>query len=107
MNGRVTKPNSSNQTNSHGTSLEHTPESRLSGNRSSSQWYSEMPAPIAAIVMVLLRYAYERYTQSEMYRDAPEGPQIVVVGDAAAPAAPVQTPIVSGSPPIGEPPGGA
>ncbi|HUD40448.1 MAG TPA: AI-2E family transporter [Dokdonella sp.] len=63
--------------------------------------------PIAAIVMVLLRYAYERYTQSEMYRDAPEGPQIVVVGDAAAPAAPVQTPIVSGSPSIGEPPAGA
>lgn len=26
--------------------------------------------PIAAVVMVLLRYAYERYTQSEMYQEA-------------------------------------
>lgn len=64
--------------------------------------------PIAAIVMVLLRYAYERYTQSEMYQDAPEGPQIVVVGDvtAPAPAAAVETLIVTGSPRIGDPPGG-
>jgi len=64
--------------------------------------------PIAAIVMVLLRYAYERYTQSEMYQDAPEGPQIVVVGDVTAPApvAAVETLIVGGSPRPGDPPGG-
>jgi len=64
--------------------------------------------PIAAIVMVLLRYAYERYTQSEMYQDAPEGPQIVVVGDVTAPApvAAVETLIVGGAPRPGDPPGG-
>ncbi len=38
--------------------------------------------PIAAVVMVLLRYAYERYTQSEMYQDT-DGPQIVVDAGAA------------------------
>jgi len=43
--------------------------------------------PIAAIVMVLLRYAYERYTQSEMYQDAADLPQIVVSSDVAAAAA--------------------
>ncbi len=44
--------------------------------------------PIAAVAMVLLRYAYERYTQSEMYQDAPDGPQIVVPGDPGAGANP-------------------
>jgi predicted PurR-regulated permease PerM len=50
--------------------------------------------PLAAIVMVLLRYAYERYTQSEMYQEANDGPQIVVTSDfssstAADSAAPI------------------
>lgn len=40
--------------------------------------------PIAAVVMVLLRYAYERYTQSEMYQDPGEVSPIVL--DANAPA---------------------
>lgn len=64
--------------------------------------------PIAAIVMVLLRYAYDRYTQSEMYQDAPEGPRIVVGGDAtaSAQASAVETLIVTGAPRIGDPPGG-
>ncbi|HPN79542.1 AI-2E family transporter [Dokdonella sp.] len=35
--------------------------------------------PIAAIVMVLLRYAYERYTQSEMYQE-PGTESVIVVG---------------------------
>jgi len=43
--------------------------------------------PVAAVVMVLLRYAYERYTQSEMYQDPADGPQIVVAGDVAAASA--------------------
>jgi predicted PurR-regulated permease PerM len=34
--------------------------------------------PIAAVVMVLLRYAYERYTQSEMYQEAETAPAIVL-----------------------------
>ena len=41
--------------------------------------------PVAAVVMVLLRYAYERYTQSEMYRDT-DAPQIVVASDVASAA---------------------
>lgn len=36
--------------------------------------------PIAAVAMVLLRYAYERYTQSEMYQDPGDAPRIVVEG---------------------------
>jgi predicted PurR-regulated permease PerM len=42
--------------------------------------------PIAAVVMVLLRYAYERYTQSEMYQDADAGPQIFVASDLSGAA---------------------
>ena len=36
--------------------------------------------PIAAVVMVLLRYAYERYTQSEMYQET-EAESVIVVAD--------------------------
>jgi hypothetical protein len=39
--------------------------------------------PVASIVMVLLRYAHERYTASELYR-ASEEPVIVVVGGESA-----------------------
>lgn len=39
--------------------------------------------PIAAVVMVLLRYAYERYTQSEMYQEPEVESAIVVTGDDA------------------------
>jgi hypothetical protein len=35
--------------------------------------------PVASVVMVLLRYAHERYTASELYRASDE-PVIVVVG---------------------------
>ena len=54
--------------------------------------------PIAAVVMVLLRYAYERYTQSEMYQDTPEVSPIVL--DASAPhpsAVPASAPIAEDS----------
>ncbi len=40
--------------------------------------------PVAAVVMVLLRYAYERYTASELYQDADDAPQIVVASDVAS-----------------------
>ena len=39
--------------------------------------------PIAAVVMVLLRYAYERYTRSEMYQETEVEAAIVVSGDEA------------------------
>lgn len=39
--------------------------------------------PIAAVVMVLLRYAYERYTQSEMYQET-EVESAIVAADVAA-----------------------
>lgn len=63
--------------------------------------------PIAAIVMVLLRYAYERYTQSEMYQDVGEEPQIVVAGDlsrAATTVVATETIIVTGHARAQEPP---
>ena len=62
--------------------------------------------PIAAIVMVLLRYAYERYTQSEMYQDVGEEPQIVVAGDLsrATTVVATETIIVTGHARAQEPP---
>jgi len=39
--------------------------------------------PVASVVMVLLRYAHERYTASELYRASDE-PVIVVVGAESA-----------------------
>ena len=36
--------------------------------------------PIAAVAMVLLRYAYERYTQSEMYQET-DADSVMVAGD--------------------------
>ena len=53
--------------------------------------------PIAAVAMVLLRYAYVRYTQSEMYQDAGEVSPIVLDTSAAhaapaADAAPAEAP---------------
>ena len=50
--------------------------------------------PVASVVMVLLRYAHERYTASELYR-ASDTPTIVVVGEnepivAATPVAVVR-----------------
>lgn len=44
--------------------------------------------PVASVVMVLLRYAHERYTQSQLYRQA-EQPTIVVAGTPMAGAADV------------------
>ncbi|HVT33081.1 MAG TPA: AI-2E family transporter [Rhodanobacteraceae bacterium] len=45
--------------------------------------------PVASVIMVLLRYAHERYTASELYRAEDERvePVIVVVGGAENPAA--------------------
>jgi predicted PurR-regulated permease PerM len=42
--------------------------------------------PIAAVVMVLLRYAYERYTESEMYQETEAESLIVGVDDADNPS---------------------
>jgi predicted PurR-regulated permease PerM len=44
--------------------------------------------PVASVIMVLLRYAHERYTASELYRaeDGPAEP-LIVVADAANPVA--------------------
>ncbi|MEO7935455.1 MAG: AI-2E family transporter, partial [Dokdonella sp.] len=41
--------------------------------------------PIAAIVMVLLRYAYDRYTQSEMYQET-DGRSTIIMPDQEASA---------------------
>ena len=41
--------------------------------------------PVAAVVMVLLRYAYERYTQSEMYQETEAESAIVATDVTAAP----------------------
>lgn len=46
--------------------------------------------PIAAIVMVLLRYAYERYTQSEMYQEVETESVIVLDGTGAAQPIPTE-----------------
>ncbi|HNR92178.1 MAG TPA: AI-2E family transporter, partial [Dokdonella sp.] len=54
--------------------------------------------PVAAVVMVLLRYAYERYTQSEMYQDS-DAPQIVVAGDVGATPTPAEAVVVDKRPP--------
>ncbi len=43
--------------------------------------------PVASVVMVLLRYAHERYTASQLYR-ASDAPGIVVVGGEGAAVAP-------------------
>jgi hypothetical protein len=37
--------------------------------------------PVASVVMVVLRYLHERYTQSALYTSAAEKPLIVVAGD--------------------------
>lgn len=42
--------------------------------------------PLAAVIMVLLRYAYERYTQSEMYREAEQAGPIAVPDNLSDPA---------------------
>ena len=39
--------------------------------------------PLAAVIMVLLRYAYQRYTQSEMYQEPPADATIVLEGSVA------------------------
>ena len=39
--------------------------------------------PLAAVIMVLLRYAYQRYTQSEMYQEPPADSTIVLEGSVA------------------------
>jgi predicted PurR-regulated permease PerM len=42
--------------------------------------------PVASVVMVLLRYAHERYTASELYRAPDQQPVILVVGGENADA---------------------
>jgi hypothetical protein len=49
--------------------------------------------PIAAIVMVLLRYAYERYSQSEMYQE-PATPSPIVLGRGDEPAGVAGDPVI-------------
>jgi predicted PurR-regulated permease PerM len=53
--------------------------------------------PAAAVFMVLLRYAHERYTQSLLYREDRDGDGIRE-GDAEGPAA-----VALGSPPVDDP----
>lgn len=50
--------------------------------------------PIAAVAMVLLRYAYERYTSSAMYQDPESAPQIVVASDISAVTTPAADVVV-------------
>jgi hypothetical protein len=65
--------------------------------------------PAASVVMVVLRYVYERYTSSELYTtgSAPgivvvaKGTQQAAVAEAAASAAPAPGPV---PPPAGAPP---
>ena len=54
--------------------------------------------PIAAVVMVLLRYAYERYTQSEMYQEAEAESAIVRANAAASPPSDSAVVVVSATP---------
>jgi predicted PurR-regulated permease PerM len=49
--------------------------------------------PIAAIVMVLLRYAYERYSQSEMYQE-PATTSPIVLGRGDEPAGVAGDPVI-------------
>lgn len=42
--------------------------------------------PVASVVMVLLRYAHERYTASELYRASDEPVIVVVGGESTVPA---------------------
>jgi predicted PurR-regulated permease PerM len=48
--------------------------------------------PVAAVAMVLLRYAHKRYTDSEMYGGAVPVPVAAVPPDSLSPATPVATP---------------
>ena len=52
--------------------------------------------PVASVVMVLLRYAHERYTASELYRSH-EAPLIVVAGEEAV-IVPAETAVVAERP---------
>ena len=54
INGNVTKPKCSNQTNSHGTLTSHTPASRF-GKRSRNQWYADIVPPIRASGTVIFQ----------------------------------------------------
>ncbi|HEX5121769.1 MAG TPA: AI-2E family transporter [Rhodanobacteraceae bacterium] len=47
--------------------------------------------PVASVVMVLLRYAHERYTASELYRSSDEPVIVVVGGESTVPA---ESPVV-------------
>ncbi len=55
--------------------------------------------PIAAIVMVLLRYAYERYTQSEMYQETDTASTIIMPDDESAAVAAAAAVVVVAVPP--------
>jgi hypothetical protein len=46
--------------------------------------------PVAAVAMVLLRYAHERYTASSMYGAKPATPAVAAA--APVPAAPAESP---------------
>jgi predicted PurR-regulated permease PerM len=63
--------------------------------------------PVASVVMVLLRYLYERYTHSELYT-ARAQPGIIVPGsEGAAAAPPVVVVVETGAPKSPEPPAAA
>lgn len=62
--------------------------------------------PVASVVMVLLRYLYERYTHSELYT-ARAQPGIIVTGAEGAAAAPAVVVVETGAPRNPEPPAAA
>ena len=56
--------------------------------------------PIAAIVMVLLRYAYERYTQSEMYQETDGASAIIMPDEETSALAASEVAVVVTVPPL-------
>ncbi|MBO9663236.1 AI-2E family transporter [Dokdonella sp.] len=63
--------------------------------------------PVASVVMVLLRYLYERYTQSELYTTRAH-PEIIVPGAESVVVVAADSVVVEGAPPRpSEPPGNA
>jgi predicted PurR-regulated permease PerM len=59
--------------------------------------------PVASVVMVVLRYLYERYTQSALYT-ARTGPRIVVAGETTSATEAGAIAAADAAPPVREPP---
>ena len=62
--------------------------------------------PVAAVAMVLLRYAHKRYTDSALYGKAPAAPASLVPADAVSPDSPSPAvPVATAAPTPTAPPG--